>query len=1043
MSGHPPTSPSTGPSADALDAAVRLARLRQQMFARVEPPRIAQYHVLRQIGGGGMGLVFAAWDPSLDRVVAIKVLRDPWAPAAGDALRREALALARLRHPNVVSVFEVGEHDGQMYLAMEYVEGETLRAWLQAWSAEPKRDMRRLLEVFVEAARGLAAAHAAGLVHRDVKPENVMIDAEGRVRLMDFGLARSDGRSSPAPTTVASGDPTATSNSRGLVGTPAYMAPEQFDGLAPTSATDQFALCACLFEALYGRRARPGRMEAAAVAAAMPVAFPEGGKVPRRLQTIIARGLALAPAQRWPSMAVLAEALRRQQRSRWDRWAAPTGLGVAIAGVLAGVAVARSDDARCTGAEAQLQGVWDPERAAALADRSLGPSFAADAWLRLVPELDAYRDAWLVAHQDTCEAAQIRGEVSIEQMDLRMACLADRRRHLGALVDVIEGGGAEVLATAEQATAALPSIGACSDAHYVARQGYRTGPTHAQVEAEAEVRARAELDDRLARSTALSNAGDFRGARAVAEEAVLAATASDDGAGLARAELALGMAQASLYEAMLAHDTFVRAYTDARTHHLDDVAAEAAVELVRLCGVDLSRFDEGAWWLRIAELDGAELDDERHTVRRELAAARLLDASGKSRDAVVRAENARERLRDTVGPDDRTFASASLELGRLQLNTGDLERGAASIAEGAATLERALGPDHPANARGRRALAQAARLRAEMPTAIEHAGRALALAESAVGPDHISLAPYLESLARTLSAAGREPEAIAALDRALALSVPQRPHDVLLAQLHSLRGHVYTFIDPKLALADQERAYGLARAALGEQHRLTVRAMVDKGSLFGQLGRTAEATETLDVALLIGKTVLGAEHPDVVPIHNALALQYERVGDLERSLEHHVAMLELLLRVNGPDAYPLASAHSNVCTMLFRLERAAEGLPHCRRAVEIATAAKGASRTTAAQLHNSLGGTLTAVGTASEARAEFEAARALWREALGPGSVEETTATNNLGELAEREGDCAAALVHFREVVAIRSAKLGDDHPSLEGPRAGIERCAK
>jgi tetratricopeptide (TPR) repeat protein len=191
----------------------------------------------------------------------------------------------------------------------------------------------------------------------------------------------------------------------------------------------------------------------------------------------------------------------------------------------------------------------------------------------------------------------------------------------------------------------------------------------------------------------------------------------------------------------------------------------------------------------------------------------------------------------------------------------------------------------------------------------------------------------------------------------------------------------------------------------------------------------------------MGKRVRGAAHPDVVTIHNALALQYERVGDLDRALEHHVAMLDVVRRLHGPDAYPVAGAHSNVCTMLFRLERAAEGLPHCRRAVEISKAAEGASRKMAAEFHNSLGGALSAVGDHEEARAEFEAARALWREELGPRSVEETTATNNLGTLAEREGDFATALAYFHEVVAIRTAKLGDDHPSLEGPRASIARC--
>jgi tetratricopeptide (TPR) repeat protein len=398
-------------------------------------------------------------------------------------------------------------------------------------------------------------------------------------------------------------------------------------------------------------------------------------------------------------------------------------------------------------------------------------------------------------------------------------------------------------------------------------------------------------------------------------------------------------------------------------------------------------------------------------------------------------------LRETVGPDDRTFAAASLELGRLYLLTGELDRGSALVTEAAETLERALGSEHPANARAQLALAHAARLRADVPTAIEHARRALALAESAVGPDHISLTPYLESLATGLGLGSRGEEAIAVLDRALALAVPQRLHDVALAQLHGRRGDILAHFDPARALEAQEQAYALARATLGDQHRFTVRTMVAKGSLLGQLERTAEATETLGVALLIGKTVLGDEHPDLLTTHNALALQYVRVGDLERALEHNVAMLDVARRLHGPDAYPLAGAHSNVCTVMIQLDRADEGLPHCRRAVEIATTAKGASRMMAAEFHNSLGGALMVVGELSEARAEVEAARALWREELGAGSVEETTATNNLGSIAERAGEFTTALGYFREVVAIRSAKLGNDHPSLEGPRASISRC--
>ena len=246
---------------DFLDAAVRLARLRRRMFGRVDAPSIGGFDLLRKVGEGRRGIVYAAWDPVLDRLVAVRLLRD------GDALRSEAGALVRLRHANVVPVHAVGRHRGRVFLAMEYVEGETARAWMGR-----RHPLDAVLRVFGPAARGLAAAHAVGMVHRDVKPETIVVGVDGRARLTDFGLAPAE------------------------AGTPGYAAPEVSVGGPPSPAADQFALAACLFEALTGRH----------LGSALD-------RVPRALRPALARALHRDPARRWPSAAVFADELERAQ----------------------------------------------------------------------------------------------------------------------------------------------------------------------------------------------------------------------------------------------------------------------------------------------------------------------------------------------------------------------------------------------------------------------------------------------------------------------------------------------------------------------------------------------------------------------------------------------------------------------------------------------------------------------------------------------------------------------------------------------------------
>ncbi|MFO0635547.1 MAG: tetratricopeptide repeat-containing protein kinase family protein [Nannocystaceae bacterium] len=816
---------------------------------------------------------------------------------------------------------------------------------------------------------------------------------------MDFGLARAQAKPSTTGHDGGRGPGAGTTTeSCGLVGTPAYMALEQFDGAPAGPAADQFAFVASLFEALYGRRARPERMEAAALAAAEPVAVPRDRRVPRRLQRLMRRGLALAPAERWPSMRALVEELRALLRPAWLRWAVPTGGAVAAAGVAFGLAIAAGDDQTCSGSEARLAGIWDADRAQALSHGADGgrASFVAEAVARMVPRLDAYRSDWIAAHRQTCVAARRHGDITAAQMDLRMACLDDRRAHLAALVDVVAAGDAEAVASAEQAVAELPSIGACSDAAYVARQGYRAD----------EQAAARPVDERVSRAEVERSAGAAERARALAVAALEDAEAERDGVAIARARLALGRAQAALFESREAYATLVAGYERARREQLVEVAVDAAIELVRVTGVDLSRAEEGSWWLRIAELDGSESTDPRQHVRRELAAAAMLDASGHSHEALARAESVLALLRDEVHADARELASAQLSVGQFLLLTGEIDRGAATIAEGAEALREAIGALHPDNARGQRLLAHAARLRGDVEGANRHAEQALALVEAALGPDHVGLTPMLESLALGRTLAGRDDEAVAVIDRALALRRPRPLHDGIRARLFGRRGDALADHDVAGSLAAREQAYALSRTAYGEQHRITVRYLASLGESLAAAGRTEQAIETIGLALVIGKTVLGAEHPEIASIHNSLALVYDSSGRHARALEHHRAQLELLERLHGPAAYPLAGARNNLCTGLIRLDRAAEAIPHCRRAIAIGEGHRRVADPRGGAVQHARRRAGKRPASLDEAEQAFAASRQAWQTALGPESAQ----GEHAGSSTSARSRCAAAM---------------------------------
>lgn len=298
--------------------------------------RCGRYRLLHVLGRGGMGVVYAAEDPELDRQLAIKVVRPDWqvSPVLRERLRREAKAMARVSHPNIVTVFDVGDSDGQLFIAMELASASTLALWLR----QRTRTVVEIIEVFAQVARGLSAAHAQGIVHRDLKPQNILVLGDGTPKITDFGLAQHTKPWEPAEWPAPRGEDTILSRDGELVGTPAYMAPEQVSGEGVDARADQFAFCVCLFEALYGERPFVGRSpHELKEAMQRPLSLPKRPRVPRGVEVALRRGLSISPSQRFPSIDALAAHMTSAGAPTRSRlaFAAVTLLGVlALVGTL-------------------------------------------------------------------------------------------------------------------------------------------------------------------------------------------------------------------------------------------------------------------------------------------------------------------------------------------------------------------------------------------------------------------------------------------------------------------------------------------------------------------------------------------------------------------------------------------------------------------------------------------------------------------------------------------------------------------------------------
>ncbi len=399
--------------------------------------RFGRYLILDVLGEGGMGTVFAAHDAQLDRNIALKIVRHASAQAQA-WLVREARAMARVQHPAIVAVHDIGAVGERVFIAMELVRGTTLRRWLEA---EP-RTWRAIVEMFVAAGRGLEAVHVAGVVHRDFKPENVLVDAAGRARVSDFGIA--DLRDEAGVSSSA--------------GTPWYLAPEQYARRTADERSDQFSFCVALWQAVYGKHPFSDVEAELASAVVAGKLKPPPDRGPRWLEAVLRRGLAVEPAQRFPTMTALLAALDRGLAARKWRTLGTLGLAVAAAGVVT-LVLATHREAGPSCAAAGETPTWSPQRHARVlaALHTLEPAVATSA----VGALDRYAQAWSAQRIDACRATQERGEQSGELLDLRMACLDRRLAEFDALAAALASG--ERAAAAPTAVESLVPLSACSD----------------------------------------------------------------------------------------------------------------------------------------------------------------------------------------------------------------------------------------------------------------------------------------------------------------------------------------------------------------------------------------------------------------------------------------------------------------------------------------------------------------------------------------------------------------------------------------------------
>jgi tetratricopeptide (TPR) repeat protein/predicted Ser/Thr protein kinase len=838
-------------------------RVQRQFSSRLHPGQtIGRFRVERPLGRGGMGSVYAVHDPKLHRVVALKILHAS-RPEEQPRLLTEARALAQVNHPHVITVHDVGRWDDRVFLAMELLEGQTLRQW----RTQVQRSWQEVVDAYADAARGLSAAHAAGIVHRDVKPTNVMITTGGRVVVVDFGLAVELGAGLDTP-----GSDGLSSRDTRRAGTPAYMAPEQRRGDRATPASDQFGFCVALFEAL------KGALPAASTEPLRDSGFEACRSVPRRVLRVVQRGLSLNADDRYPSMDALVDALRKAGNT--PLW--PVGAGVLTALSAALLFPTSGGEKSCSGADESLSRVWTPERreSVGVALRSPGGTWSEGVATTVLERIDVYTANWRAEHDAACQA-----DVDDARLGARMLCLDRRLRKLDALLSVLERGDLEVVSNATEAVDALAPVNLCRGVSSVANADPVEDP---EVEA---------LRDRLAYAEALRESAALDDADEELRGALAQIVARQDKWLEADARLVLGWVEHDAGNHEASEEQLRMAVALGTIARNDEAVATGLERLAWVVGYRLGRYIEGLEITDRAEAWSARLEADRYQAYREITRGWIEHEAGRPEVALEHFERAASVARSAPPSDLEATYDLGLALngaGGAHLGMGQLDEALAAFDRSSSLLTARLGPQHPRVAQVLNNRAGVLRALARPEEALAEFEKTRAAFLDIYGSDHMTAGQTAANIAIVLSDLGRYEESLERADEAIRLlkRVVGEQH-ALVAKCYALRG------DAKLglgqhddALRDLHLALAMEIELLGPAHPSVGISQSNLSIAYEKTGRIADAVTHQELALETLVAAHGETHVLVGGARMNLAFLERKLGHYDRALELYASAVE-------------------------------------------------------------------------------------------------------------------------------------------------------
>ncbi len=880
---------------DSGDAGLRSTALPSEPGPPPDEPdplvgsELDRYRVEARRGAGGQGMVYTAYDPALDRRIALKVL-----PAIEDErrahfeqrLRREAQALARLAHPNVVAVYDVGVAEHSVFIAMQLVDGVNVDEWLEAASRSP----REIIEMLVAAGRGLAAAHDAGIVHRDVKPSNVLVDAKGGVCVGDFGLARSAEEAEPSADDASLLDVNLT-RAGAVVGTLPFMAPEQHRGEPATPRSDQFSFCVMAWKALFGQHpfvAGPwDTAKARAAMAADAIIEP-----PRRMAIARAlrRGLRHDPAERWPSMHALVEAIRPRSYAAWWWGAGTLVVGMALAATVASYLTPAAAAQGCAAARP----AWGtfarlPVQAAVAASGRPG------LFAHLAHALDERTSAWSEAHDAACKA---RDDQAGELFARRMLCLDRRNAETRALIEQLSRPqDGETLDKAVGAVGSLGAIADCQDSD--ALLGLKPHPhsEHAM-----------DVDQRLARADALDTLGKYKEELAIVQPIIGEARTLGYGAAAAEALHLQARALDGLAQYKEAETAAYDAITEAGRAGDDVLAARAMLLQVYITNDDEGKPDIAMALARAAEGMVARTHRPELAASLEMYRGSILYGQGKLAEALNEYESALAKY--LAMPAQRlSLARTYNNMSLVEGDAGRLHESLDHAREALAIYEAELGREHPDSLTIRVNIAMGEQRLGMIDQARTDYHDVIAAIERTFGPEHGQLAAPLSNLASLEADAGNLEVSLPLAQRANAIVEkafgPDNPRmawtlDNVAENLRRLGRLDEAEATERKALAVGQKAFGADNADLAYE-------LDNLGKILRDRGRLAEARASIESGLALRTKVLGSDNEAVGWSLGSRASVLQAQGDCAGALvdaKHAVAILEAKL---GKDHHDLAA----------------------------------------------------------------------------------------------------------------------------------------